>query len=287
MPEKISIFRSPGIKAEYDAAYAEALKLWPVPYDDFYISTRFGDTHVIASGSKEASPVVLFHPAGCGAPIWCRNTGLLSQHYRIFAVDVMGEVNKSIPTRRIESRQELADWIEDLFDGLRIRSADIVGNSFGGFLTLNTALLLPQRVKKIVLISPAATFAQMWSWWWYFFPAYGTGSKPLLRRAYAWIWQGFPVDEAIARLRQISSLGGIPKHIPPVVFSEEELRKINFPILLLIGDHEVIYNPQHVIQRANSLVTSLKAEIVPNANHNAQYTAPDFVNAKILDFLGG
>jgi pimeloyl-ACP methyl ester carboxylesterase len=57
--------------------------------------------------------------------------------------------------------------------------------------------------------------------------------------------------------------------------------------LLLIGDHEVIYNPQHVIQRANSLVTSLKAEIVPNANHNAQYTAPDFVNAKILDFLGG
>jgi len=269
------------------AAYEAALTQWPVQYEELDIPTSFGKTHVIASGSKEASPVVLFHPAGCGAPIWCRNAGLLSQHYRIFAVDVMGEVNKSIPTRRIESRQELADWIEDLFDGLGIRSADIVGNSFGGFLTLNTALLLPQRVKKIVLISPANTFAQMWPWWWYFFPAYGTGSKPLLRRAYAWIWQGFPVDEAIARLREISSLGGIPKHIPPVVFSEEELRKINFPILLLIGDHEVIYNPQHVIQRATSLVTSLKAEIVPNANHNAQYTAPDFVNAKILDFLGG
>ena len=286
MPEKISVFRSPEIKAAYYEAYAEALKLWPVPYDEFYISTRFGDTHIVASGSRGAPPLMLFHPAGCGAPIWCRNAGPLSQHYRVFAVDVMGEVNKSIPSRKIESRQGLADWVEDLFTGLNIDRACLVGNSFGGFLTLNTVLLQPDRVQKAVLISPAATFAQMWPWWVYFFPAYGTGWKPLLRRAYAWIWQGFPVDESIARLRQISSLGGVPRHIPPSIFTDEELRQIQTPILLLIGDHEVIYQPSQVIQRATRLVPNLKAEIVPHANHNAQYTAPDFVNGKTLEFLG-
>ena len=68
---------------------------------------------------------------------------------------------------------------------------------------------------------------------------------------------------------------------------DEELRKIHTPALLLIGDHEVIYNSQRVIQRATRLVAGLKAGIVPNANHNAEYTAPDFVNTKILDFLAG
>jgi len=287
MPEEIRIFKSPDSKAEYFAAYDEMLKLWPVSYEELYIPTRFGDTHVIASGSKYAAPLVLFHPAGCPATIWYRNVEALSQHYRIYAVDVMGEVNKSTPTRRIDSRQELADWIEDLFNGLNIQSTDIVGNSFGGFLTLNTVLLLPARVKKAVLISPAATFAPMWPWWWYFLPAYGTGSKRLLRRAYDWIWQDFRADQCITQLRNITSLNGIPKHISPSIFADRELRKISTPILLLIGDHEVIYNPQRVIQRASRLVTNLRAEIVLHANHNAEYTNAEVVNEKILKFLEG
>jgi pimeloyl-ACP methyl ester carboxylesterase len=53
-----------------------------------------------------------------------------------------------------------------------------------------------------------------------------------------------------------------------------------------MANHEVIYNPKHVIRRATRLVPGLKAGIVPNANHNAEYTAPDFVNEKLLSFLG-
>jgi pimeloyl-ACP methyl ester carboxylesterase len=47
----------------------------------------------------------------------------------------------------------------------------------------------------------------------------------------------------------------------------------------------VIYKPDQVIRRATRLVSHLKAEIVPNANHSAQYTAPEFVNHEILEFL--
>jgi pimeloyl-ACP methyl ester carboxylesterase len=56
-------------------------------------------------------------------------------------------------------------------------------------------------------------------------------------------------------------------------------------VLLLIGDHEVIYKPERAIERATRLVAGLKAGLVPNANHCSQYTAPDFVNEKILGFL--
>jgi pimeloyl-ACP methyl ester carboxylesterase len=285
MSVKISIFPSPEIEAQFDSAYAAALRMWPVPYEELTIPTRFGDTHVIASGPKEATPLVLFHPSGCGAVIWYRNVGPISQHFRTYAVDTMGEVNKSIPTRLVRSRQEFADWIVDLFRGLQIEKADLVGNSFGGFLAVNTALYLPGRVRNLVLISPAATFVQMRAWTWHFFPAYMTGSKRLLLKAYAWIWQGFPSDECIQQLRAITRVSGHPHHIPPSVFSDEELRKIQAPTLMLIGDHEVVYKPELAIRRATQLVTGLRAGIVPNANHNAEYTNADLVNQKILDFL--
>lgn len=290
MPEKIPVFRSLEIEAQYNAAYEAALKQWPVPYDELYIPTRFGDTHVIASGAKDAPPLVLLQPTGAGATIWYRNVGALSQRYRTYAVDTISEVNKSILTRPIKSRQDFTDWIVDLFNGLQIESADIVGNSFGGFLTLNAAIYLPERVKKVVLISPAASFVQMWpSFWHLFIPAHIIApiihSERLVLKAYKWIWQNFPQDACISDLRTITAINGLPRHGPPSVFCDEELHKIQSPVLLLIGDHEVVYKPEVVIERATRLVSSLKAEIVPNANHNAEYTAADVINEKILDFL--
>jgi pimeloyl-ACP methyl ester carboxylesterase len=165
----------------------------------------------------------------------------------------------------------------------------MVGNSSGGFLTLNTAFYLPERVKRIVLIGPAATFVQMWPWWLHFWLQTGIGyftrSNHLRLKAYKWLWQSFPVEESIAKVRALSSIAGMPRHGPPSVFSDEELSSILTPVLLLIGDHEVIYKPERAIRRATRLVPNLKAETVPNANHIAEYTAADFVNAKILEFF--
>jgi pimeloyl-ACP methyl ester carboxylesterase len=172
----------------------------------------------------------------------------------------------------------------------------VVGNSNGGFFALNAALHLPERVKKVVLISPAATFVQMWAWWWHLLiPAHMIApmirSEHMVHKAYGWLWQGFPMDECYARLRSISTIAGYPRYRPsrnsfvPYVFKDEELRHIRNQVLLLIGDHEVIYKPERVIQRATRLVPGLKAEIVPNANHSAQYTAAEGVNKKILEFL--
>jgi pimeloyl-ACP methyl ester carboxylesterase len=179
--------------------------------------------------------------------------------------------------------------MDDLFDGLKIQQANIVGNSFGGFLALNTALFLPERVKKVVLISPAATFVPIPAWAWHFIPANAIGpmigSKRMLLGAYDWIWQDFPREGALYHLRAVTAITGRPRHWSPTVFKDEDLRRIQTPVLLLIGDHEVIYDPQRVITRATRLVPNLKAEIVPNANHIAQYTASEFVNAQVLEFL--
>jgi pimeloyl-ACP methyl ester carboxylesterase len=151
MAEKITIFRSPTIEADFYAAYDAVLKQWPVPYEELNIPTRFGTTHVIASGPTVASPVVLLPPGGTHAPTWVRNVGSLSQSFRTYAVDIIGELNKSIPIRPILKHREFIDWMTELLDGLRIEKANLIGNLHGGFFALETALYLPERVRQVVL----------------------------------------------------------------------------------------------------------------------------------------
>jgi pimeloyl-ACP methyl ester carboxylesterase len=292
MSEKIPVFRSPEGEALFNAAYEAILKRWPVPYEELFIPTRFGDTHVVASGPKDADPLILLHPAGGGAAMWCRNVGPFSQQYRTYAVDTISEANRSVLTHPISfrhQRQDFSNWMIDLFEGLRIERANLVGNSFGGFIALNTAFYLHERVRKVVLISPAATFVPIPAWTWHFMPIIAIGlligSKKILLYPYNWIWQDFPKDGYMAQLRAISALYGRPRHWNPTVFSNEELSKVQTPILLLVGDHEVIYKPEAAIGRATRLVSGLKAEILPNANHIAEYTAADLVNERILNFL--
>jgi pimeloyl-ACP methyl ester carboxylesterase len=295
MTEPISVFRSQALEAQYFRAYDAVLQQWPVPYAELDIPTRFGATHVIVSGPEDGHPVLLLPPGGTYAPIWVRNVGPLSGSFRVFAVDILGEVNKSRPTRPILSHAEFMQWMADLLDGLGIARAHLVGNSNGGFFALETAINLPERVDKVVLISPAATFVQMWAWWLHLFiPAhiFGSffGSEKMVLHAYDWLWQGFLMDDCFAELRRLNKLAGkdlrpsINRAVPRV-FRDDELKRVQAPVLLLIGDHEVIYRPEDAIRRASRLVRDLKAEIVPNANHTAQYTAPDFVNMRMMEYL--
>jgi hypothetical protein len=52
--------------------YDEALRRWPVPFETSFVATRYGKTHVIASGDPASPPLVLLHPMGVGASFGCR-----------------------------------------------------------------------------------------------------------------------------------------------------------------------------------------------------------------------
>ena len=81
----------------------------------------------------------------------------------LYAVDVIGQPGKSLATRRPRTRSDFAGWFTDMLDELGIAGTSIVGCSFGAFLALSQASLTPDRVERVVLISPAGTFVQL-SW---------------------------------------------------------------------------------------------------------------------------
>ena len=73
MPKHIPIYRNEQTKSKLFSFYKKALATWPVRYEELMVQTHYGDTHVIASGPKQASTtsaaaavtlVVLLHAAG-------------------------------------------------------------------------------------------------------------------------------------------------------------------------------------------------------------------------------
>ena len=108
----------------------------------------------------------------------------------------------------------------------------------------------------------------------------------MIDRAIHWCNQGLPMDGAWERLFRTCLLDGSSQNrIFPAIFSDDELKQIQTPTLLLVGDHEVIYRPQDAIERATRLVPGLCAEIVPSANHIAGISQPDWINKRILRYL--
>ena len=57
----IPVFTSPAGEAEFMQAYQAILEKWPVPYQELTVPSRWGETHIIASGPEDAPPVVLLH----------------------------------------------------------------------------------------------------------------------------------------------------------------------------------------------------------------------------------
>lgn len=99
-----STFKSSTGEVAYLSAYDAAMKVWPVPYEGIEISNRFGLTHVVASGPKNASPLVLLHGYWATLTMWTPNISDFSKGPG--STPLMSWVNpaRASPTCRYETR---------------------------------------------------------------------------------------------------------------------------------------------------------------------------------------
>lgn len=88
-----SPFKSPKGEAEYMAAYGATMKLWTVPYESKDLVSRFGSTHIVLCGPKDAPPLVLLHSFFSSLTNWAYTIADLSSDYRVYAPD---RVNKLV-----------------------------------------------------------------------------------------------------------------------------------------------------------------------------------------------
>jgi pimeloyl-ACP methyl ester carboxylesterase len=294
MPTYLPTFTSAAGEAKVFHAYQAVMDNWPVPYTELEVPTRCGLTHVIANGPADAPPLVLLHALFATATAWVHNVGPLSRHFRTYAVDVMGEANRSRPARVISTLDEMAEWFTDLLDGLGVGQAGLVGNSYGGFMSAYCAMRRPERVRRLALIGPAATFCPMPAFYLHmfipkalglFFP-WLPGGERFARHGLDWMQAGLPRDPAWAELFYLTLRhGAMTTRILPRVYTAQEFAQIQVPSLLILGERERIYNPQVCAAAARRLLPGIEVELISAAHHITALAQPQRVNARLLEFF--
>ncbi|OPA75394.1 hypothetical protein BVG16_22285 [Paenibacillus selenitireducens] len=271
---------------KYQSAYDQSLSLWPVPYTTEYVPTRFGATHVVTCGPEDGEPMVLLHAMGFSSTVWHPNIQPLAQKYKVYAIDFIGDLNKSAPSILPANREACAEWLDEVTNALGVSSAVLGGISYGGFLAVNYAIHAPHKVNKLFLLSPASTFVPLYNTFIYRIIA--MSAIPIKWHVLLFIkWLSkHQLNKALVnQFHAAFKYGTLSLRVPPGVYGDDEFHKLTMPILLLLGDQEVISDYNAAFQRATQLGIDLKAEVIPGTGHLLNLENPDIVNMKIQQFL--
>jgi pimeloyl-ACP methyl ester carboxylesterase len=261
-----TLYRSTAGEQAIQGLYDAVLARWPVPCDTCTISTRHGDTFVVACGDIAAPPLVLLHGAGSNSAIWASDSLKYSRKHRVYAVDLLGEAGKSAPNRPTWKSPAYAEWLLDVFDGLQIQRPTLVGISQGGWTALKFATLYPERVGRLVLLCPGGVTPDRMSFLLRAVAASFMGRRGMERLIGSMFGDLPAPPEAyeIARLMMLhfkSRMGVLP------LFSDEELRRLTMPVMLLVGEKDSLRPAHKIAQRMQRLLPHLVTAMIPKAGH--------------------
>ena len=231
-------------RAVLEAAYLRA------PTD--YIQVAGMRLHFRDTGPRDANALILLHGFGASLHTWEPWAEQLSGEYRVIRFDLPGfGLTGADPTGDYSDGRSVHVLLA-LMDRLGVRRASLIGNSLGGKIAWNFALEHPDRVDRLVLVSPDG-FAS---------PGFEYGKKPVLPFMVRLLPYVMPTaflrmslapaygdpkaltDATVARYRDLMLAPGVRTamlaRMQQVMLDDPQplLRRIQAPTLLLWGEKD-------------------------------------------------
>jgi pimeloyl-ACP methyl ester carboxylesterase len=284
-------------------------------FESRYVDTRFGKTHMLVTGRETSDPLILVQAIAGSAPLWYHQMPFFGEHYRVYALDTPGQPGRSDPNPPSFLKDGYSDWLLDVLDDLNIDSAYFAGVSSAGWYVMKLAIRAPGRVKKIVMISPTGLMrARFPIKIWLtrvmnkkkdakaleddlstrsFMPSSASQDfDRQLARAMALATRHYQLDKSLGiydERRERIKIGKSAKLMRTLFFPEPKrtLKQLRTPGLVILGEHEMLYNAQTVARKIQRSMPTLNATIIPETGHSAMYDRPEMVNNTILTFLQG
>jgi len=288
---ELPVFVTEENRAKLMTIYDERLRRWPVPFETFLVDTQYGKTHVIASGDPASPPLVLTHPMGVGGFVWSSIIAALSEHWRAYALDTIGDIGKSEladPARYPKKGRDYSAWLNDVFTGLDLTTGDMVAGSMGGWIAMNHAIYAPDRLRRLVLLGPMglapwrATLAVLG-------PFMSQRLRPTEGKLDAIITRSLGDGQLVNRefrpwmriMGYTKARVGQPFHLPA-----GKLRMIKAPTLVFLGGKDgLVGSATAAARRARRNFTGCEIEVLPEAGHVMSVDEPDRVGDRIVEFL--
>jgi len=285
-----------------------------VDHESVFVDTRFGKTHMIMAGKENQKSVLLIPGvAGC-APLWRHQINAFSDHFRVLAIDIVGQPGKSAANPPSVFNDDFTDWLEDIIHALNLDKPHIVGVSTGGTTAMDMAIRKPDLIDKTVMCGPTGLARARLPFRQWLLTARkkntdalsddltaSSFSKPRsgetfgsfdrqLARGMALGTKHYRVDKSLGVYNEKSSRVDFIKALKVIgkfFFSVDKKRLKSFRNkgLLIFGEFEVLYNPWKISKRLQKLIPSLQIEIIKDAGHAAIYDQPEAVNKVVIEFL--
>lgn len=221
-------------------------------------------------------PLLLLHGLGASIESFSYQIPELSEHFKVIAVDSRAQ-GKSTDSDQEITYALMASDMSALIDTLNLGSVHVVGWSDGANVGLELAVAHPHKVKKLVALGANYTHENFMA------PPDSVAMEahdPRLLKTTPMLTKH---KEGMDRLSPVvtKKLHNLMENYPNLTV--EPLRQINVPVLVVVGDRDIINLDQTI-----SLFTSLPHSqlfIVPGASHFVPIEQPESINSEVIKFL--
>lgn len=272
-------FKSQEGKTDVLKSYDSLLERWILPNEKLYVNTRYGSTFIIATGEKQAPPLILLHGSAMNSIMWMSDVKVYSRYFRVYAVDIPGEPGKSDENQLPFEGAAFAEWLNDVYTALSIEKACLIGLSLGAWLATKFSICYPEKLDNLVLLCPAGIGKQKAS---FLFKAiaYGLLGEKGMDKLYKKVNGNQPIPETMLKYQKLLGKNfNYRREIIPL-FSDGELERLKMPVALFVGEKDIMFHSVQTAKRLKSLLPHANINIIPEAGHALTNLAD-----KIIAFL--
>jgi pimeloyl-ACP methyl ester carboxylesterase len=269
--EPASIYKSDAARVAIEGLYDRALARLSFPTEALWIDTTFGSTHVLVAGPEGAPPLLALQGGNVVNPLTLAWLTPLAGDFRIYAPDTIGQPGKSAGLQVSANDATLAEWCEQVLDGLGLEAPAFVAISYGAGILLRLAAHRPERIGRAALVVPAGiadvplgsmlTLAAG-------YVSFLALRRPGLVEATVRRLAGPNPDPLVLESTELAFRGTRLDTEMPRNATVEELAGLAAPVLVLAGEHDPLFPPERILPRSRELFSNLVgAEMLVGCRH--------------------
>lgn len=236
------------------------------PYQQLFVPTKLAKTHTLRFGDKQKPSLIMIHGSVSNSATWLGCISEFIDDFCIYCVDIPGEPGLSEPARCTLNSAEPYEWLSSLLDNLEIDQAYFVTMSLGSWYAMNFSINSPNRVRALSMITSGGLVPSKKSFIFkvILYSMLGEYGKKKINKI---IYYKAQVPTKALEFQSISSRHFNPVLEPLPVFSDQQIKRLTFPIQFFGGDHDCLIDSLKTGQRLKRLLTHADVQILKDTGH--------------------
>ena len=239
-------------------------------------------------GIKNSKDTIVFlHGSGLSHIVWSLTEQFFSnKNFNVLSIDLPGHGNSEGPC--LNSIEKIADWLEKVFEELKLKNIILVGHSQGCLEALEYSFKYKDRLKKIVFVGGSYQMPVNKD----LIDLASDGDSDAVKLMMKWGYEGSkkfiggnPVEKIIQSPRDISEILAVDLVACNNYSNGSEAAKnIGFPTLLIFGEFDKMVNLD-AGKKFSNLIDNSITHVIKGCGHMIMIEKAFEMREKILEFL--